>query len=117
LRVVLWSLIFQRLNFDPSLAAVVRDLRRGGADRRGPRGDKLSRKIKSTHTSGYNQARQRRPFELLRAAFAHWGKQILSLAGLAPARPRKKPGPQARPRQWLDGSPRRMLATPQLQKA
>src|SRR5438132_5742492 len=63
LRVVLWYLIFQRLNFDQTQAAVMRDLRRGGADRLGPRGRKLSKKVKSSRTSAYNQARQRMPLE------------------------------------------------------
>ena len=35
LRVTLWYLIFQRLNFDQTLAAVVANLREGGADRGG----------------------------------------------------------------------------------
>ncbi len=116
LRVVLWYLIFQRLNFDPSMAAVVRDLRRGGADRLSRRAGKLSKKIKSAHTSGYNQARQRMPLALLQAAFACLGQQILWMAGLTPELS-KKPGPQQRERQLLDGSTLRMLATPKLKKA
>ena len=65
LRVSLWYLIFQRLNFDHSLAAVVSDVRAGGADRLGRRGRRmLSKRIRSTQTSGYNQARQRLPLEL-----------------------------------------------------
>lgn len=117
LQVVLWYLIFQRLNFDQSMAAVVRDLRRGGADRLGPRRGKLSKKVKSSRTGAYNQARQRMPLELLQGAFAHLGRQITSMAGLAPARPKQKPAPQDRSRQLLDGSTLRMLATPQLKKA
>jgi hypothetical protein len=117
LRVVLWYLIFQRLNFDQSLAAVMRDLRRGGADRLGPRGRKLSKKVKSSRTSAYNQARQRMPLELLQAAFAYLGQQIRAMAGLGTERPKEKPAPQQRQRQLIDGSTLRMLATPELKKA
>ena len=46
LRVTLWYLIYQRLNFDPTLAAVVTDLRQGGADRLGRRGRKLSTRVR-----------------------------------------------------------------------
>lgn len=116
LRVVLWYLIFQRLNFDQSLAAVMRDLRRGGADRLGPRRRKLSKRIKSTSTSAYNQARQRVPLKLLQGAFAHLAQEILSLVGLAPEGSKIKPGPQQRERQLLDGSTLRMLATSKLKK-
>ena len=117
LRVALWYLIFQRLNFDQSLAAVMRDLRRGGADRLGPRRRKLSQRIKSSQTSAYNQARQRMPLELLQAAFAYLGQQILLLAGLAAPSSKEKPAPAKRQRQLLDGSTLRMLTTPKLKKA
>ena len=62
LRVTLWYLIFQRLNFDQTQAAVVVNLRAGGADRLGRRrAGKLSSRVRSTHTSAYSQARQSFP--------------------------------------------------------
>ena len=44
LHVTLWYLIYQRLNPGATLAAVVTDLRNGGADRLGRRGRKLSQR-------------------------------------------------------------------------
>ena len=113
LRVTLWYLIFQRLNFDPTLAAVVTNLRAGGADRLGRHRRKLSRRVRSTKTSAYNQARQRLPLELLPAALAHLRQGLLKLVGLAPA-PREQPGPAGRTRQLLDGSTLALLINPKL---
>jgi len=117
LRVTLWYLIFQRLNFDHALAAVVVDLRHGGADRLGPKGrQRLSRRVRSTKTSAYSQARQRVPLELLCAALAHFRQGLLKLVGLATA-PQKEPPPDQRVRQLLDGSTLAVLLTPALAKA
>ena len=113
LRVTLWYLIYQRLNFDPALAAVVTDVRRGGADRLGRRGRKLSSRVRSTKTSAYSQARQRLPLALLEAALAHLGTLLCKQAGCDPA-PRRPPGPASRTRQLLDGSTLSILATPEL---
>jgi hypothetical protein len=113
LRVTLWYLIFQRLNFDQTLAAVVANLREGGADRLGRRRRKLSRRVRSTKTSAYNQARQRLPLELLQEALAHLRQGLLNLVGLAPA-PRERPGPVERTRQLLDGSTLALLVSPLL---
>lgn len=110
LRVTLWYLIFQRLNFDPTQAAVVRNLREGGVDRLGRRGRKLSRLVHSTQTSAYNQARQRLPLELLQEALAHLRQGILKLLGSESAL-KNKPGPGERTRQLFDGSTLAMLAT------
>ena len=117
LRVTLWYLIFQRLNFDQTQAAVVVNLRGGGADRLGKqRKRKLSRRVRSTQTSAYNQARQRIPLELLTAALAHLRQGLLKLVGLAPL-PHQRPGPAERTRQILDGSTLAVLVTPLLAKA
>ena len=116
LRVTLWYLIFQRLNFDTTLAAVVSNLRAGGADRLGRRGRKLSKRMRSTQTSAYNQARQRLPLELLQDALAHLREVLLRLVGLEPVA-QHKPGPFQRTRQILDGSTLAMLSTPELAKA
>jgi hypothetical protein len=116
LRITLWYLIFQRLNFDHTQAAVVRDLRKGGADGLRGRGRKLSHKVRSTKTSGYNQARQRLPLELVQGSLAHLGQHLLKLVGLAPS-PKKRPGPNKRARQLLDGSTLALLKTPELAAA
>jgi hypothetical protein len=117
LRVTLWYLIFQRLNFDQTQAAVVVNLREGGANRLGrQRAGKLSRRVRSTQTSAYNQARQRMPLELLSEALAHLRQGLLKLVGLAPA-PRKRPGPAERTRQLLDGSTLAVLVNPLLAAA
>jgi hypothetical protein len=117
LRVTLWYLIFQRLNFDQTQAAVVVNLREGGANRLGRRGaSRLSSRVRSTQTSAYSQARQRMPLELLCEALAHLRQGLLKLVGLAPA-PRKRPGPAQRTRQILDGSTLAVLVTPLLAKS
>jgi hypothetical protein len=117
LRATLWYLIFQRLNFDQTQAAVVVNLREGGADCLGKqRKRKLSRRVRSTQTSAYNQARQRMPLELLAEALAHLRQGLLKLVGLAPA-PRKRPGPAERTRQILDGSTLAVLVNPLLARA
>ena len=114
LRVTLWYLIFQRLSFDQTQAAVVVNLREGGADRLGRRrAGKLSHRVRSTHTSAYNQARQRMPLELLCEALAHLRQGLLKLVGLAPA-PAQRPGPDQRTRQILDGSTLAVLVNPRL---
>ena len=116
LRVTLWYLIYQRLNFDATLAAVVRNVREGGADRLGRRGRKLSKGVRSTQTSAYNQARQRMPLELLQAALAHLGQNLWKRVGWV-SDSRKKPGPAQRVRQLLDGSTLAMLRTAELAAA
>ena len=114
MRVTLWYLIFQRLSFDQTQAAVVVNLREGGADRLGRRrAGKLSHRVRSTHTSAYNQARQRMPLELLCEALAHLRQGLLKLVGLAPA-PSQRPGPAQRTRQILDGSTLAVLVNPRL---
>ena len=116
LRVTLWYLLFQRLNFDHSLGAVLVDVRRGGANRLGPKGRKLSQRVRSTQTSAYSQARQRLPLELLVAALAHLRQAVVKLVGGEPA-PRQKPAPDQRTRQLLDGSTLAVLLTPLLAQA
>ena len=116
LHVTLWFLIYQRLNFDSTQAAVMRNLRDGGADRLGRRGGKLSKRIRSADTSAYNQARQRMPLELLEGALNHLREVLLNLVSSKPT-PTSKPGPSERTRQLVDGSTLSMLATPELVKA
>jgi hypothetical protein len=110
-------LIFQRLNADPTLSAVVKDLRAGGADRLSPRqGKKLSRAARSTKTSGYNQARQRLPLALVQAALTHLGEALRQMTGLERS-PRQAPSANRRDRRLFDGSTLAMLRQPGLEKA
>jgi|GEM_PF-686053 Transposase DDE domain len=114
LRVTLWYLLFQRLSFDATQAGVVADARKGGADRLGKRGKKkLSQRIGSSHTSSYNEARQRLPLALVRAALACIGQQIQVLVGWGPEG-NKKPALLDRCRQLMDGSTVAVLTTPEL---
>jgi hypothetical protein len=113
LRVTLWYLIFQRLNDDRTLSAVMKDVRSGGTDRLGPRGRKRSRRACSTNTSAYNQARQRLPLALLQAALTHLADALCQLAG-GQAKGQAAPPPQERVRQLVDGSTVAMLLTPDL---
>jgi len=111
LRVTLWYLIWQRLSPDHTLAAVVTNLREGKVDRLGVRGRKrLSSRVRSTKTSGYNQARQRMPLEFLQQALTHLGLAVCKWVGWV-ANQRK---PDQRPRQMLDGSTVAVLQTPSL---
>lgn len=116
LRVTLWCLIFQRLNFDGTLAAVITDLRAGKADRLGRRGVKLSSRIRSTKTGAYNLARQRLPLPLLQAALAELAAKVARMVGYDPA-PTRAPAPDQRSRQLLDGSTLEMLTTAALAAA
>jgi len=59
--ITLWYLIWQRLQPQHTLAAVVTDARRGGADRLCPTGKHLSRRIQSRATTAFSDARQRLP--------------------------------------------------------
>jgi len=117
LRVTLWYLLFQRLSFDGTLASVIVDLRAGGADRLGRRrGPKLSRRVRSTQTGAYNQARQRLPLALLQAALAELAATLSRLVGDEPA-PARAPAPDRRRRQLFDGSTLEMLPTASLAAA
>jgi hypothetical protein len=114
LRITLWYLIYQRLSFDVTLAAVVRNARDGGADRLGRHGKaKLSKRIKSAHTGSYNDARQRLPLALVQAALSLVGQKIQGLVGWN-QEGTQKPSPLHQSRQLLDGSTLKALATPEL---
>ena len=113
LQVTLWYLLFQRLNFDGTLAAVVRDLFEGGSDRLRRSGRRLSARVRSRSTSAYNQARQRIPEEFLQAALVQLRARLLKLVGRAP-HPKGRPRAERRSWQLLDGSTLAMLWTPGL---
>ncbi len=108
-------MIFQRLSDDHTLSAVIKDLRAGGADRLAPRRRKLSRRVRSTKTSAYNQARQRLPLALLQAALTHVAATLARMVG-GESGGRTAPPPPRRTRQLLDGSTLAMLQTPGLAK-
>lgn len=74
--VTLWYLIFQRLGFDSTLQNVVVDALAGGANslRRG-----LSKKLRSTRTTSFSDARQRVPLAFLVEALVMQGRKILGL--------------------------------------
>jgi hypothetical protein len=71
--VTLWYLLFQRLNADHSLDAVLTDAQAGGADRLNP---KLSRKRLSASTGPYSDARGRLPVEFLAQALRLQGRHL-----------------------------------------
>jgi len=71
--VTLWYLLFQWLNHDHTLDAVLIDARAGGADRLNP---KLSRHLLSSSTGPYSDARSRLPEEFLAQTLRLQGRQI-----------------------------------------
>jgi Transposase DDE domain len=71
--VTLWYLLFQWLNHDHTLDAVVTDARAGGADRLNA---KLSHKLISSSTGPYSDARTRLPQEFLAQALRLQGSKI-----------------------------------------
>jgi hypothetical protein len=71
--VTLWYLLFQWLQQDRTLDAVVADARAGGADRLHR---KLACQMRSASTASYSDARQRLPEEFLTQALHLQGRQI-----------------------------------------
>lgn len=71
--VTLWYFLFQWLNPDPTLDAVLTDARAGGARRINP---KLARQLRSASTGPYSDARSRLPEALLAQALHLQGTQI-----------------------------------------
>jgi len=71
--VTLWYLLFQWLNHDHTLDAVLSDARAGGADRLNR---KLSRDIRSSSTGPYSDARTRLPEDFLTQALRLQGQQL-----------------------------------------
>src|SRR6266542_5959653 len=72
--IVLWCLIFQRLNPDHHGDAVVSHLHTGAADAldpADPHPQPLSRRLTSESTSAYSQGRSRLPLAVLQAASRH----------------------------------------------
>jgi len=71
--VTLWYLLFQWLNHDSSLQAVLIDVQQGGADRLNP---KLSRQLTGSSTGTYSDARTRLPEAFLTQALHLQGTKI-----------------------------------------
>ena len=78
--VTLWYLLFQRLNAEHTLDAVLADAHAGGADRLN---GKLSRRLRSHATTSYSDARQRLPADFLAQALRLQGRQIIDLSPTA----------------------------------
>ena len=74
--VTLWYLIFQRLQSDHTLDAVVADAQAGGAD---SLCKNLSKKLVSTATVSYSNARQRLPLTCLTEVLALQARKLLNL--------------------------------------
>ena len=75
--VTLWYLLFQWLNPDHTLDAVITNARAGGADRLNP---KLSRQLRSNSTGPYSDARRRLPEAFLDQALRLQGSKIIGLS-------------------------------------
>jgi len=95
----LWYFIWQWLQPQHTLDAVVTDARRGGADRLHPQSQPLSRRIKSRATTAFSDARQRLPLEWVRDCFLQLAQQLRRLGS--------QPG-SALPVELLDGSTKRL---------
>ena len=95
----LWYLIWQRLSPQHTLAAVVADARRGGADalRPGPR--PLSTRLRSSATTAFAKARARLPLAWVQENFTRLAQALAALAGSTP---------EPLPVRLLDGSTLRL---------
>jgi hypothetical protein len=109
--VLLWCLIFQRLNPDHSCDAVVAELRTGTFDRLAQQPGKLplSQRQRSESNAGYCQARKRLPFEFLEQAMQSMVKRMSCWTVPDPVT-------QDRPIVLLDGSTLLARPTPELER-
>jgi hypothetical protein len=99
--IVLWYLIWQRLQPKPALEKVIIDARRGGADALESSGRKpWSQRIVSNATTAYSKARQRLPLAWVQQCFATLAGELTKL--VAP------PNPAALPLILWDGSTLRL---------
>ena len=69
--ITLWYLLWQRLQDDLTLDAVVQDAHDGGADALTPGPRPLSQRLRSAATAAFSKARARQPLRWLRHAFDH----------------------------------------------
>jgi len=94
--ITLWYLLWQRLSPQHTLAAVVADARRGGADALRPGPKPLSACLRSSATTALAKARARLPLAWVQQCFASLAQELAALA-LATT-------PDPLPVQLLDGS-------------
>lgn len=95
----LWYLIWQRLCPQHTLAAVVADARRGGADALRPGSKPLSARLRSTATTAFAKARARLPLAWVQEGFEQLARALAALA---------VPTPESLPVRLLDGSTLRL---------
>lgn len=74
--ITLWYLLWQRLQADSTLDAVVKDARAGGADALCHPLKKLSARLRSRATTSFSDARQRLPVRWLLRAFTHFSQML-----------------------------------------
>ncbi len=80
--IVVWCLVFQRLNEDHSCDAVVSHVGSKAVDHLDDRHQEPpSQRMRSESTSGFCQARQALPLEVLEEALRHTARQIQEMAG------------------------------------
>lgn len=76
----LWYLIWQRLQPEHTLQAVVTDARHGGADALRPQPKKpLSQRIRSSATTAYSKARHRLPLGWVQSCFSSLARRLAKL--------------------------------------
>jgi hypothetical protein len=98
--ITLWYLIWQRLSPEHTLATVVADARRGGADGLRPGPKPLSARLRSSATAALTKARARLPLNWAVQSFERLAQQLAALA--------VAPNPGALPVRLLDGSTLRL---------
>jgi putative transposase len=104
--VTLWYLIWQRLSPEHTLAAVVNDARRGGADALRPGPKALSAQVRSRATTAFAKARARLPLPWLQSVFTTTAVRLAALGPTVPALPVR----------LLDGSTVRLRPFPKIRK-
>lgn len=104
--IMVWSMVFQRLNADHTCDAVVSYLTSGGADHLCPSERPLSGRM-SGNTAGYCKARARLPVSVLQGALRHTGQGLQTEQGAAGEWHGRQVG-------ILDGSTVRLAATTEL---
>ena len=97
--ITLWYFIWQGLQPQHTLEAVVADARRGGADGLCPKGRPLSKGLVSKATAGFSKARGRLPLAWVRQCFLQLASSLARLA---------QPTAPDMAVQLIDGSTKRM---------
>jgi len=97
--ITLWYCLWQWLQPQHTLEAVVTDARRGGADGLCPKAKPLSQGLRSKATASYTKARQRLPLAWVRQCFLNLAASLARLA---------QPSAPAMAIEWIDGSTKRL---------